>query len=298
MRAVRFSRYGGPNVLSVEEAPNPDPGPGEVRIEVRAASINPIDWKVRSGMFAKEAVPDRPMIMGFDAAGVIDAVGEEVANWQVGDEVFGLGEATYAELAVLRSFARKPSGVDFATAAAAGTTGETALRVFGLLDLSAGERLLIDGGAGGVGTVAVQLARRRGYQVIATASQANHEYLRSLGATPISYGTGLADRVRAILDDGVDGVFDVVGKTDPAELIGLVATPDRVVSIANFDAADTGIKITSGGGDQAAALAEVAEALTAGDLRIPIQSFPFDRAAEAHQLSQDGHVRGKLVLHP
>lgn len=296
MLAVRLHRFGGPEVLAVEQAEPPLPGPGEIVILVGAASINPFDRKVRTGMFAAGPEPVEPVTIGVDAAGVIEAVGPGVTGWSVGDPVFGLGRSTYAERAVLHAWARKPDGVDDAIAAAAATTGEAAIRSFDLLGLESGARLLIDGGTGGVGTVAVQLARRRGYRVIATGSAANQDYLRSLGADAVEYGDGLADRVRALWPDGPDAVFDVAGKTIMDVLIGLVGEPRRVVSIANFDAADTGIQVTGGGGDPVAALTEVADALAAGELRIPVRSYPFADVVAAHRDSEAGGVRGKLAL--
>ena len=298
MRAAIFDQYGEPEVLTVAQAPDPEPGPGEVVIAVRAASVNPIDWKIRSGMLADASAPDEPMIIGNDGSGTVVALGEGVTDVAVGDEVFGIGRAGYAELAVLTTYARKPVGVDHVAAAAAATVGETAVRALGLTGLDTTGRLLIDGGAGGVGSAAVEIATGRGLAVIATGSSANHDYLRSLGATPIEYGPGLADRVRAIWPDGPDAVFDVAGKTPAADLIALVAAPDRVVSIANFAEADTGIQLTDGASDQGPAIREVADLLASGGLRVPTRTFPLDEVAEAHRLSQDGHVRGKLVLEP
>jgi NADPH:quinone reductase-like Zn-dependent oxidoreductase len=298
MRAAIFDVYGDPDVLTTVQVPDPEPGPGEVLVAVRAASVNPIDWKLRSGRFTDAPAPDEPMIIGNDASGVIVALGDGVTDVAVGDEVFGLGRACYAELAVLEAFARKPAEVDHVAAAAAATVGETAIRVLGLTGLESAGRLLIDGGAGGVGSAAVEIAVGRGLAVIATGSAANHDYLRSLGATPIEYGSGLADRVRAIWPDGPDAVFDVAGKTPAADLIGLVAAPERVISIANFAEADTGIQVTDSAPDREPALRQLADLLAAGGLRVPVRTFPLDQAAEAHRLSQDGHVRGKLVLEP
>lgn len=298
MRAAIFDVYGDPDVLTAVQVPDPEPGPGEVLIAVRAASVNPIDWKLRSGRFTDAPAPDEPMIIGNDASGVIVALGDGVTDVAVGDEVFGLGRSCYAELAVLEAFTRKPAEVDHVAAAAAATVGETAIRVLGLTGLESSGRLLIDGGAGGVGSAAVEIAVGRGLTVIATGSTANHDYLRSLGATPIEYGPGLADRVRALWPDGPDAVFDVAGKTPAADLIGLVAAPERVISIANFAEADTGIQITDSTPDREPALRQLAELLAAGGLRVPVRTFPLDQAAEAHRLSQDGHVRGKLVLEP
>lgn len=296
MRAVRLHRFGGPEVLTVEETEAPVPGHGEILILVGAASINPFDRKVRTGQFAAGPEPVEPVTIGVDAAGVIAAVGPGVTGWAEGDPVFGLGRSTYAERAVLHAWVRKPDGVDDALAAAAATTGEAAIRSFELLGLRPGARLLIDGGAGGVGTVAIQLARRRGYQVVATGRQSNQDYLRELGAEPVRYGSGVADRVREVWPDGPDAVLDVAGKSIMNELIGLVGEPGRVVSIANFDAADTGIQVTGGGGDPVAALAEVAAALAGGELQLPVRSYSFGDVAAAHRDSEAGGVRGKLAL--
>jgi NADPH:quinone reductase-like Zn-dependent oxidoreductase len=185
-------------------------------------------------------------------------------------------------------------------AAAAGVAGETSERGLRLLDVNAGDTLFVDGGAGGVGAVAVQMALARGARVIASASEANHDYLRELGATPVRYGQGLAERVRAAAGGPVDAVFDVAGKTPVEELIGLVPEPSQVLSIANFTAGQAGARVTGGAADShpMEALAQVAELLAQNKLVIKVQTFPFDRAAEAYRISQGGHVRGKLVLVP
>jgi NADPH:quinone reductase-like Zn-dependent oxidoreductase len=218
----------------------------------------------------------------------------------VGDEVFGRGQRTQAEYAVLGSWAAKPPSIDWAVAAAAGVAGETSERGLRLLAVNAGDTLFVDGGAGGVGAVAVQLALARGAKVIASASQANHGYLRELGVTPVRYGQGLTERVRAAAGGPVDAVFDVAGKTPVQDLIGLVSEPSQVVTIANYAAGQAGARVTGGGADShpMQALAQVAELLAHNKLVIKVQTFPFDRAAEAYRISQSGHVRGKLVLVP
>jgi NADPH:quinone reductase-like Zn-dependent oxidoreductase len=214
--------------------------------------------------------------------------------------VFGRGPNTQAESAVLDAWAAKAPSVDWAVAAGAGVAGETSERGLRLLDVKAGDTLFVDGGAGGVGAVAVQMALARGATVIASASEANHDYLRELGATPVLYGPGLAERVRAAADGPVDAVFDVAGKTPVEELISLVPEPSRVVSIANFTAGQAGARVTGGGSDSQPmqALAQVADLLAQNKLVIKVQTFPFDRAAEVYRISQAGHVRGKLVLIP
>jgi NADPH:quinone reductase-like Zn-dependent oxidoreductase len=300
MRALQFSTYGGPEVLEWAEAPDPHPGPGQIRIAVRAASVNPIDWKVTSGMLAGGKPMQGTGFLGRDAAGVVDEVGEGVTGVAVGEEVFGRGNGTQAEYAVLVAWAAKPPSIDWAVAAAAGVAGETSERGLRLLDVNAGDTLFIDGGAGGVGAVAVQMAVARDARVIASASEANHDYLRALGATPVRYGQGLADRVRTAAGGPVNAVFDVAGKTPVEELISLVPEPSQLLSIANFTAGQAGARVSGGGKDShpMQAMALVAELLAQNKLVIKMQTFPFARAAEAYRISQSGHVRGKLVLVP
>jgi NADPH:quinone reductase-like Zn-dependent oxidoreductase len=177
---------------------------------------------------------------------------------------------------------------------------ETAERGLRLVGVGPGQTLFVDGGAGGVGAVVVQMAVARGIAVIASASESNQDYLREIRAIPVLYGDGVAERVRAAADGGVDAVFDVVGKTPIGELVGLVPEPGKVVSIANFAAAQAGVRVTGGGADSQPfkALAEGAELLKSSKLVIKVQTFPFSRAAEAYAISQSGHVRGKLVLVP
>ena len=300
MRALLYRSYGGPEVLEVGEAPEPHAGAGQVRIAVKAASVNPFDWKQRSGMLAGGKPLESPAYLGFDAAGTVDEVGEGVIGVAVGDEVFGTGRNTQAEYAVLNSWVAKAPQIDWAVAGAVGVTGETSERVLRLLDVKAGDTLFIDGGSGGVGAVATQFAVARGIRVIASAGPDNQGYLREIGATPVLYGAGVADRVREASGGPVDAVLDVVGKTPIEDLVGLVAEPIQVVSIANFDAASAGARVTGGGEDSQPmkALAETAELLEQNKLVVKVQTFPLDRAAEAHRISESGHVRGKLVLLP
>ncbi|MFZ1116788.1 MAG: NADP-dependent oxidoreductase [Propionibacteriaceae bacterium] len=300
MYALQYTEYGGPEVISLGEAPEPHAGPGQIRIVVRAAGVNPMDWKFRSGMMAQGKPLEGVRYLGLDAAGVVDEVGEGVTDVAVGDDVFGQGQNTQAEYAVLTSWVRKPASVDWAVAAAAGVVVETSERVLRLLGVTDGTKLFIDGGAGGVGSTATQLAKARGAMVIASASEANQGYLREIGAIPVIYGEGMVERVKALQIGKVDAVLDAVGKTPIDDLISLTTEPSQVVSIANFGAAESGARVTGGGADSQPkkALAEAAELLEQSKLVIKIQTFPFDRAAEAHQISQDGHARGKLVLVP
>ena len=300
MRALQYATYGGPEVLTWADAPDPHAGAGTIRIAVRATSVNPIDWKMLAGAMSG----GQPMVgtgyLGYDAAGVVDEVGEGVTGVSVGDEVFGRGHNTQADYAVLDFWARKPPSIDWAVAAAAGVAGETSERGLRLLGVQAGDTIFVDGGAGGVGAVAVQMALARKARVIASASEANQDYLREIGAIPVRYGQGVADRVRAAAGGRVDAVFDVAGKTPIEELIRLVSEPSEVLSIANFTAAEAGARVTGGDADSSPtqALAEVAGLLAQNKLVIKVQTYPFGRAAEAYRISQSGHVRGKLVLIP
>ena len=300
MRALQFRAYGGPEVLEWAEAPEPHAGPGQVRVAMRAASVNPIDWKVLTGMLSGGEPMTGTGYLGYDAAGVVDEVGDGVSGVSVGDEVFGRGRNTQAEYAVLDSWAVKPPSIDWAVAAAAGVAGETGERGLRLLDVNGGDTLFVDGGAGGVGAATVQMALARGAKVIASSSEANHDYLREIGATPVLYGLGVAERVRAAAGGPIDAVFDVAGKTPVEELISLAPEPSQVVSIANFAAGQAGARVTGGGSDSRPmeALAQVADLLAQNKLVIKVQTFPFDRAAEAYRISLSGHVRGKLVLVP
>jgi NADPH:quinone reductase-like Zn-dependent oxidoreductase len=302
MKAVTFTDYGGPEVLQVADVDEPHAGAGQIRIAVRAAAVNPVDWKARSGAM-REFLPVRfPAVDGREAAGLVDEVGPDVTGVAVGDEVFGfaVGGAA-AEYAVLDDFARKPASLSWEAAAGLPVAAETSGRVFGALGgVGEGQTLVVNGAAGGVGAVAVQLALARGARVIGTASEGNHEFLRGLGAEPTTYGPGLVDRVRALAPDGVDLAFDTAGKGALPDLIALTGDPARVATIADFGAAALGVKLTGGGDSRAMEmLDEAARLADAGRLEVPVAAtFAFEDAAEAHRLSEAGHVRGKLVLVP
>jgi NADPH:quinone reductase-like Zn-dependent oxidoreductase len=294
--------YGGPEVLHVADVEEPHPGAGQIRVGVRAAGVNPIDWKARSGVMRDVMPLSFPAIDGREAAGVVDELGPEVTRVAVGDEVFGftVGGAA-AERAILDDFAHKPASLPWEAAAGLPVAAETSVRVFTVLGgVNAGQTLVINGAAGGVGAVAVQLARARGARVIGTASEPNHEFLRSLGAEPTTYGQGLVERVSALAPGGVDLAFDTAGKGGVADLITLTGDPARVATIADFGAAALGVKVTGGGDFRATeALDEAAALVDAGRLHVPIaRIYTFADAADAHRMSQDGHVRGKLVLIP
>jgi NADPH:quinone reductase-like Zn-dependent oxidoreductase len=298
MKAIQFSRFGGPEVLELVELPDPHPGPGQIRVGVRAAAVNPIDWKVRRGMMGGEL----PQRTGREVAGVVDEVGEGVNDVSSGDEVFGwaAGGAGAAELALLSEYFPIPAGLDFASAAALPVAVETATRTLDLLGVGAGTTVLVNGAAGGVGSSAVQLARVRDARVIGTASPDNHDYLRSLGAEPTTYGDGLVERVRAIAPDGVDAAIDAAGSGALPALMDLAGSPERVVTVADYAGAqETGARFSGGMGTDRAvyALREIGDLIAAGQFTLPVaKTFPLEDIAEAHRLSEAGHVRGKLVL--
>jgi NADPH:quinone reductase-like Zn-dependent oxidoreductase len=299
MRALRFHAYGGPEQLRVDEVPEPHPGPGEVRIRVSAASINPFDGKVLGGAMSGGQELAEPMGLGFDASGVVDELGEGVTGVQIGDDVFGLGRQAQAAHAVLTSWTAKPASLDWAVAGAAGVAAETAIRALDLLGVGSGSTMLIDGGSGGVGAAAVQIAVARGATVVASAGPANQDYLREIRAVPVVYGDGLAERVSATGVGPLDAVLDVAGRTPITDLVALVDDPSQVVSISNFGASEAGARTTSGGqGDKTAALAEAARLLESSQLVIKVQTFPLDRAAEGYRAIASGHTRGKIVLLP
>ena len=300
MRAVQFAEYGGPEVLGVADVEEPHAGPGQIRIAVRAASVNAIDWKKRSGMLAEYMPVEFPHVGGYDAAGVVDEIGDGVEGVAEGDEVFGFtvgSQGAMAEYALLDRWARKPAELSWEEAAGYPVAVETAARVLDLLGAGPGNTVIVNGAAGGVGTAAVQLARERGARVIGTASEANHEFLRSLGAEPTTYGPGLAERVRAL--GGADLAFDAVGFGALPDLIEITGSPDNVVTIADYTAEEHGVRVSGSGGAGDYALAEAAELAAAGRFQLPVErTFSFDEAAEAQRLSAAGHVRGKLALVP
>ncbi|WP_329167289.1 NADP-dependent oxidoreductase [Streptomyces sp. NBC_01267] len=302
MEAIVFEEFGGPEVLHLTEAPEPHPGPGQVRLKVAAAGVNALDYKTRRGWMEAFMPTKLPSIPGREVAGTVDEVGEGVTAFAVGDEVVGWSTTGgYAQYALAETVAPKPAGLAWETAVALPVAGETSQRVLDLLELANGETLLVNGGAGAVGSIAVQLAVASGATVVATASEANHDYLRALGAIPVVYGEGLVERVRAVAPQGIDAVFDVAGKgalPDSIELRG--GTTDRIVTIADQAAADMGVTFSGGG------VSSTAEALTRqvrlaadGTLRVEVAKvFPLAEAARAQALSEEGHARGKLVLKP
>jgi NADPH:quinone reductase-like Zn-dependent oxidoreductase len=240
-----------------------------------------------------------PAIPGNDAAGVVDEVGDGVEGVSVGDRVFGNTMLTgSAEQVVLSAWAPVPDAMTVEQAAAAGFAGVVALRALELLDLRRGQTLLIEGAAGGVGHIAGQVGTARGLTVIGTASEANQDFLRSLGMVPTTYGEGLAQRVGALAPNGVDGVLDTAGSGSLTDLISIAGDAAKVASLADYSAPALGAQLVDGSsGDPAAALQEIAGLAADGRLTVTIsETFPVEEIAEAHAVSEAGHVRGKLVL--
>lgn len=302
MEAIVFEEFGGPGVLGLAQAEEPHAGPGQVRVKVMAAGVNPLDYKIRYGWMEQASPTTLPSVPGLEFAGIVDEVGEGVTAASVGDEVLGwTTTGAYAQYALAESFVLKPAGLDWAEAAALPVATETAQRVLDLLGVRSGETLLLHGAAGVVGAAAVQLAVAAGVTVIGTASTANHDYLRELGATPVAYGDGLVERVRAAAPRGVDAVFDAAGKDAlPASVELRGGTTDRIITIADPAAAAHGVRFSAGGTKRPeTGLAEHVRLAADGRIRIPVvEVFPLADAARAHALSETGHVRGKLVITP
>jgi NADPH:quinone reductase-like Zn-dependent oxidoreductase len=302
--AVSISGFGGPEVLGVGERPVPVPGPGQVLLRVRAAGVNPLDWKIRRGYLQGAFPVEFPFVPGAEASGTVAATGPGVTGWTPGDEVFGPVTAGYAQYALAQAaeLSAKPEALDWESAAALPIAAETAYRVLELLKTASGETLLVHGAAGAVGSLVVQLAVANGLRVVGTASEANHDYLRSLGAVPVSYGEGVFDRVREAAPQGVDAVLDVSGSGVLAGSVELVGGPERVITVVDpAEAGTVGVHFSGGGAEARVAEGQAAalELFRAGTLDLPVRAaLPLAEAAAAHELSERGHGRGKIVLLP
>jgi NADPH:quinone reductase-like Zn-dependent oxidoreductase len=243
-----------------------------------------------------------PQTTGREVAGTVDEVGKAVEDVSVGDPVFGFAAqgAGAAELSLVGPYFPIPPALTFVQAASLPVAVETAARTLDLLGVRSGTSLLVNGAAGAVGSAAVQLAVARGARVIGTASQSNHEYLRTLGAQATAYGDGLAERVRELAPRGVDCALDAFGGGALPELVSVTGSPEQVVTIADHQGArETGTRFSGGVGTDRAlyALSEIGELIESDEFSLPVQAtFPLARIGEAHELSQAGHVRGKLVL--
>jgi len=273
--AIAFSSYGGPEVLTPIDAGDQQPATGQVRVRVRAAGVQPFDCLFRSGAAHQWMPASFPQRLGNEFAGVIDAVADDVATFSMGDEVLGWAMlASYAEHVVVGSeqIVAKPEGMAWADAGVLAASGQTAHTALQELGVGPGDTVLIHAAAGGVGTFAVQLARARGAKVVGTASEANHDYLRSLGAAPVAYGDGLADRVRAVAPDGVTAALDAAGSPQALpDSLQLVGNKTRVATIAFNPAADElGVRRLSTDRSQAR-LADLTHLYSNGKLRITQQ---------------------------
>jgi NADPH2:quinone reductase len=308
---VVATAYGGPEVLSPVEVELPDPGPGEVSVAVKAVGVNPFDYKIISGMMGAD--PARlPLGVGSELAGVVTAVGLDAEGpggaLSVGDEVVvsSVPSGAYADAVTVPAGAvvPKPPELPWPEAASVLAVGATALHALQVVAMKPGETVLIHGGSGSVGQIAVQLAAKAGVTVLATASERNQTLVSALGATPVTYGPGLLDRVRAAAPQGVDAAIDTVGTDEAVDTsLALVADPSRIVSIAAFGRGDTGITLISGDDPETHVRADawktLLPAVTDGSLKIVItKAFPLAQAAEALQFVKDGHAAGKVVLLP
>jgi NADPH:quinone reductase-like Zn-dependent oxidoreductase len=306
MKAVRVHQYGGPEVLKYEEAPRPNPGPGEVLVRIRAAGVNPVDWKVREGHMREALAYRMPFVPGWDVSGVVEATGPNVTQLNTGDEVYGypsvVRNGAYAEYAVVpeAELALKPRSVDHVEAASVPMAALTAWQgLFDAGDLRSDQKVLIHGGAGGVGSFAIQLARWRGAFITATASGRNQEFLRNLGADlTIDYEKSRFDRL--VCD--VDLVLDTVGGDTLRRswkvlkkggiLVSTVEAPDA--GLAQVHDVRAALVDTQANPAQ---LAEIAGLVDAGMVRPIVEAvFPLNEARNAQELSQTGHARGKIVL--
>lgn len=297
-----FTEYGGAENQELQERAVPAPGPTEVRIEVRAAGVNPVDWKIRQG-YLREVMPlDMPAGVGREAAGIVREVGQDVEGLSAGDEVFGnvsptsggIGEAA---LLAAGSTARKPPGVAWETAAVLPVSAATAYDGLAQLGCKPGEILLINGAGGGVGVVAAQLARDADVTVVGVASADKRELVESLGAVHVASGQNVAERVHQVLPDGVHAVLDLVGGDSLRAVAGLVTDPSRIVSAADPDtaAAAGGAGVERDGTSRV--LDAVVHEVALGKLDPHVnETFPLAEAAEAIQAVEEGHARGKVVV--
>ncbi len=304
MKAAYFMKHGGPEVMQYGDVPDPAPGPGQVLVDIHAASVNGADWKVRAGHYS--ASLEFPYVPGRDFSGVVSALGDGVSDFKVGDAVFGVcdvnTEAAYAEKITIRSaiVAKKPESLSHTECAALALIGLTALvSVEDTLQLKAGETILIQGGAGGVASFAVQVAKHIGARVITTASASNLDYLRNLGADEvIDYNA--QDFTQAVSE--CDAVFDTVGGDVAKRAFAVLRPGGRAAFIASGntapipDRADVASLRPKVGRDRAH-LERIAALVTSGAVRVPeIKVYPLSEAAAAHKISEGRHLRGKLVF--
>lgn len=305
MKAISYSSYGPADVLEYGERPDPKVGPDSVLVKVRAAAVNPVDWKARQGYLQAGLEAVFPVIPGWDVSGVVVQPGAAVDEFSVGDEVIGyvredfLSRGTLAEYvaAPVRTLARKPLNLSFEEAAGLPLCGLTAYQVLHrTLKVQDGETVLVHAAAGGVGSFAVQLARHAGCRVIGTAGPHNHEYVTQLGAEPVEYGEGLADRLRALAPEGIDAAFDTVGGEALRVSAETLAHDGRLASIADAEVFSYGGRYAFVRPD-AQDLAQIAELAEQGIITVHVdQVFTLEQAADAYRLNEQGRTRGKIVV--
>jgi NADPH:quinone reductase-like Zn-dependent oxidoreductase len=305
MRAVRLDQYGGLDVLHVVEVERPTPGPGKVLVRVKAAGINPGEASIRKGMFADRWPATFPSGQGSDLAGIVEEVGPGGANVAVGDDVIGFTNerSSQAEFVVVESgnLVPRPGNVSWEQAGALFVAGTTAYAAVRSVALRAGDTVVVSGAAGGVGSIAVQLAKNAEAKVIGLSSEANHKWLTEHGVIPVTYGAGVEDRIRAASGGKVDAFVDTYGGGYVELALKLGVAPNRIDTIIDFAAAAKyGVK-TEGNFEAATAdvLAELAGLLAAGRLEIPIAKvYPLAEVREAYRDLEQRHTRGKIVLEP
>jgi NADPH:quinone reductase-like Zn-dependent oxidoreductase len=304
-RAVRFDKYGDLDVLQVVEVDRPIPGPGKVLVRVKAAGINPGEASIRKGLFADRWPATFPSGQGSDLAGVVEEVGSGVANVAVGDEVIGFtnDRSSQAELVLVDSsnLVPRPTNVSWEQAGGLFVAGTTAYAAVRSVALNPGDTVVISGAAGGVGSIAVQLARNAGAKVIGLAGEANHKWLKDHGVIPVTYGDGVEDRIRAASGGKIDAFIDTFGGGYVELALKLGVPKNRIDTIIDFAAAAKhGVK-TEGNHQAASAdvLAELAGQLAAGRLEIPIAKvYPLAEVRDAYRELEQRHTRGKIVLKP
>jgi len=304
MRAVRFDEYGGVDVLKVVDVPRPTPGPEQVLVQVKAAGINPGEAKIRDGLLHSMWPATFPSGEGSDLAGIVAETGSGVTGFSVGDEIIGWTDnrASQAEYVVVEEqhLTAKPPAVPWEVAGALFVAGVTAYAAVRAVDLTKGDTVVVAGAAGGVGSIAVQLARRDGATVIGLASEAHHSWLARHGVVPVTYGDGVADRIRQAAGK-VDAFVDTFGADYVQLALELGVEPSRIDTIANFEAVQRfGVKAEgSAAGASASVLAELAGLIADVQLEVPITAtFPLDRVQDAYRRLAEGHVLGKIVLLP
>ena len=305
-QAVRFDEYGGVDVLRVTEVDRPVPGPGQVLVRVKAAGINPGEAKIRQGLLAQRWPTTFPSGEGSDLAGVVEELGEGVTGLAVGEEVIGFTDnrASHAELVVVEAgnLIPKPAGVSWEAAGSLYVAGATAWAMVHAVKVGPGDTVVVSGAVGGVGSIAVQLAKIAGATaVIGLASEANHAWLADHGVIPVSYGEGVADRIRAASGGEVDAFLDTQGGGYVELALELGVRPERIDTIADFAAKEKyGVKIDGNAvGGNARVLAELAGLIDQGRLEIPIaNTYPLAKVQDAYRELEQGHTHGKIVLRP